>query len=65
MAIDKPRKTSGLTLLRLVAGRAIKYKRFATFTHEEIQAIIEEVDKVSPRTHRTPPRHTQAKAKVD
>ena len=58
------RKTTGIALLRMVAGQAIKYKRYASFTHEEIQVIIEEVDKASPRTHRTPPRHIKPKAKT-
>lgn len=62
-----PRKTTGINLLRMVAGQAIKHKRYASFTYEEIQVIIEEVDKASPRTHNTPPRYKQpkAKAKVD
>jgi hypothetical protein len=57
------RKSKGINLLRLVAGQAIRTKRYASFTHEEIKEILEEVDKVSPRTHRTPPKHTQQKAK--
>jgi hypothetical protein len=58
-------KLKGIELLRNKGGRAIGSKRHVSFTHEEIEEILREVDKLKPRSHRTVPVYDKAKAKVD
>ena len=58
-------KLKGIELLRNKGGRAIGSKRHVSFTHEEIEEILREVDKLKPRSHRTIPIYDKAKTKVD
>lgn len=52
---DMPRKTKGLEMLRIVAGKSISRKKIAYFTPEEMEDILKQLDEVYPRTHRTQP----------
>lgn len=58
-------KLKGIELLRQKGGRAIGSKRYASFTYEEIEEILREVDKLKPRSHRSVPIYDKAKSKVD
>lgn len=58
-------KLKGIELLRQKGGRAIGSKRHVSFTHEEVEEILREVDKLKPRSHRTVPIYDKPKAKVD
>jgi len=57
------RKTKGLEMLRLVAGKSISRKKIAYFTPEEMEEILIELDKVSPRKHRTEPFYVKKNKK--
>jgi hypothetical protein len=57
------RKTQGLEMLRIVAGKSISRKKMAYFTPEELEQILIELDKVFPRTHRTEPFHVKKNKK--
>ena len=47
--MDYEKKTKGLAMFRLVAGRAISKKMSASFTHKELLDIMKELDEKVPR----------------
>ncbi len=47
--MDYEKKTKGLAMFRLVAGRAISKKTYASFSHKELLDIMKELDEKVPR----------------
>jgi hypothetical protein len=57
------KKTKGIEMFRLVAGRAIGRGVYASFTPEELEEILREIDIIKPRSHRTIPIYDKKKTK--
>jgi hypothetical protein len=58
------KKTKGIEMFRLVAGRAIGRGVYASFTPEELEAILREIDIIKPRSHRSIPIYEKNKIKT-
>jgi hypothetical protein len=55
------KKTKGIEMFRLMAGQAIGRNKFASFDPEQLTSILQEIDQLSPRSHRTIPVYVKKK----